>query len=183
MSDRDIGRKYNIAPRTVQRILAEHKDIIKFTRNKIATKNPEQKQETRKKLDEMVTRLLPQIRGVPVVTLSALEGKGLDKLIQAACEIHDIWNNRLPTAKLNKWLADATADHPPPADRGRNVRLRYMTQPNARPPSFVVFSQRASSVPESYIRYLINGLREQFKLKGVPIRLKIRSRNNPYVED
>lgn len=141
------------------------------------------KQETRKKLDEMVTRLLPQIRGVPVVTLSALEGKGLDKLIQAACEIHDIWNNRLPTAKLNKWLADATADHPPPADRGRNVRLRYMTQPNARPPSFVVFSQRASSVPESYIRYLINGLREQFKLKGVPIRLKIRSRNNPYVED
>ncbi len=141
------------------------------------------KQETRKKLDEMVGRLLPQIRGVPVVTLSALEGKGLDKLIRSACEIHDIWNQRLPTAKLNKWLADATSDHPPPADRGRSVGLRYMTQPNARPPTFVVFSQRAASVPESYVRYLINGLREQFKLKGVPIRLNIRSRNNPYVED
>ncbi len=140
------------------------------------------KQETRKKLDEMVGRLLPQIRGVPVITLSAEQGKGLDRLIKAACEIHDIWNQRIATARLNDWLADVNADHPPPADKGRRVRLRYMTQPNARPPSFVVFSQRAASVPESYIRYLINGLRDYFDLKGVPIRLRIRSGINPYVD-
>ncbi len=140
------------------------------------------KQITRKKLDEMVGRLLPQIRGVPVVTLSAAQGKGLDKLIKAACEIHDVWNKRIATAKLNAWLADVSNEHPPPADKGRRVRLRYMTQPNARPPSFVAFSQRASSVPESYIRYLINALRDYFNLKGVPIRFHIRSGNNPYVD-
>ncbi len=142
----------------------------------------ENKQELRRDLEEKVERLLPQIRGVPMITISALQGKGLDKLIQSACKVYEIWNQRIPTAKLNRWLQDAVDTHPTPADKGRRIRLRYMTQPNARPPSFVVFSQRAGALPESYIRYLINGLRENFKLWGVPIRLFVRAGENPYVD-
>lgn len=140
----------------------------------------EDKQALRADLEEKVGRLLPQIRGVPMVTISALQGKGLDRLIKSACEVYQIWNSRISTAKLNRWLQDAVDSHPTPADKGRRIRLRYMTQPNARPPSFVVFSQRAGALPESYIRYLINGLREKFKLWGVPVRLYVRAGENPY---
>ncbi|MBZ0215799.1 MAG: hypothetical protein K8F25_04535, partial [Fimbriimonadaceae bacterium] len=111
-----------------------------------------------------------------------LQGKGLDRLIKSACEVYETWNRRIPTAKLNRWLLDAVESHPTPADKGHRIRLRYITQPNARPPSFVVFSQRAAALPESYIRYLINGLREKFNLWGVPVRLFVRAGENPYAD-
>jgi GTP-binding protein len=134
----------------------------------------------RSRLREETDRLLPQIKGVPVVALSAQSGEGLDRLITAVMESHAVWNRRAPTAALNRFLADAVAAHPPPAARGRRLRLAYITQPKARPPTFVLFSSRASALPETYRRYLINGLRETFALPGTPIRLTLRTKANPY---
>lgn len=126
---------------------------------------------------------LPQIMGVPLVTLSALNGKGVDSLLPAVTKIYATWNRRIPTAALNRWLAEATTRHPPPAAAGRRVKLRYMTQVSARPPAFAVFTTRAAILPDSYSRYLINALRKDFDLPGVPVRLMLRSRPNPYVAD
>lgn len=134
----------------------------------------------RSRLREETDRLLPQIKGVPVVALSAQSGEGLDRLMTAVMESHAVWNRRAPTAALNRFLADAVAAHPPPAARGRRLRLAYITQPKARPPTFVLFSSRASALPETYRRYLINGLRETFALPGTPIRLTLRTKANPY---
>jgi len=127
-----------------------------------------------------VDRLLPQIKGLPVVTLSARTGDGLDRLMTAVEESHASWNRRVPTAALNRFLAQTVAAHPPPAIRGRALRLDYMTQPKARPPTFVLFSARAEALPETYRRYLINCLRESFALPGTPIRLTLRAKQNPY---
>lgn len=123
---------------------------------------------------------LPQVAGVPVVALSALTGQGLDRLMQAISDIHSIWNKRVPTNALNRWLARALAAHPPPAVSGRRLKLNYMTQPKARPPSFVIFCTRADAVPDAYRRYLVNGLRDEFGLPGTPIRLTLREKANPY---
>jgi GTPase len=123
---------------------------------------------------------LPQVRGVPIIAMSGLTGEGLDRLMQAVIDIHDLWNRRVPTAALNRFLAEATAEHPPPAVAGRRIKLNYMTQPKARPPSFVLFCARADAVPEAYQRYLVNGLRTAFDLPGVPIRLTLREKANPY---
>lgn len=135
------------------------------------------------KLRKEVTRLLPQIKGVQVVPVSALAARGLDKLMKAVFEAYDIWNMRLPTGKLNKFLDEALMRHTPPAPGGRRIRLRYMTQPNARPPTFVVFCSRPKDLPESYSRYLVNSLRESFGLQGTPIRLHMRKGKNPYAND
>jgi GTP-binding protein len=123
---------------------------------------------------------LPQVRGVPIIAMSGLTGEGLDRLMQAVVDIHGLWNRRIPTAALNRFLGEATAEHPPPAVSGRRIRLNYMTQPKARPPSFVLFCARADAVPEAYLRYLVNGLRTAFDLPGVPIRLTLREKANPY---
>lgn len=123
---------------------------------------------------------LPQVKGVPIVPLSALTGEGLDRLMQAVVDTHAVWNRRIATNPLNRFLADMIAAHPPPAVSGRRLKLNYMTQPKTRPPSFVVFCTRADAVPESYLRYLINGLRETFDLPGTPIRLTLREKDNPY---
>ncbi|MGI9405995.1 MAG: ribosome biogenesis GTPase Der [Hyphomicrobiaceae bacterium] len=131
-------------------------------------------------LRQEVERLLPQVRGVPLVTLSALSGQGLDRLMTAVFDVNETWNKRLSTGQLNRFLSDAVAGHTPPAPGGRRIRLRYMTQPNARPPTFVVFCSRPEDLPTSYTRYLINGLRETFDLPGVPIRLNLRKGKNPY---
>ena len=125
-------------------------------------------------------RLLPQIRGVALVTLSALGRQGLGRLRKAVLDTEQIWNRRLGTGALNRFLCEATDAHTPPAVSGRRVRLRYMTQPNARPPTFIVFTTRPDAVPESYTRYLVNALRETFGLSGVPIRLHLRKGKNPY---
>ena len=132
------------------------------------------------KLRAEVDHWLPQVKGVPVVALSGLTGQGLDQLMQAIIEIHAVWNKRVPTNQLNRWLNAALAAHPPPAVSGRRLKLNYMTQPKARPPSFVIFCTRADAVPEAYERYLINGLRDEFHLPGTPIRLTLREKANPY---
>ncbi len=136
----------------------------------------------RKKLEEAVDKLLPQVVGAPVITLSALTGQNVDKLMPEVLGVYEVWNRRLPTAKLNAWLKEATQRHPPPAPGGRRIKIRYITQPNARPPTFVAFSQRAGDLPESYIRYLVKSLRESFDLWGTPIRLRVRAGENPYAE-
>ncbi len=136
----------------------------------------------RSRLREEVDRLLPQIKGVPIVALSARTGEGLDRLMAAAMESHAVWNRRVSTAALNRFLTQAVAAHPPPAVQGRRVRLDYITQPKSRPPTFVLFSSRASSLPETYRRYLVNGLRENFALPGTPIRLTLRAKANPYAD-
>jgi GTP-binding protein len=132
------------------------------------------------KLHAQADRLLTQVKGVPVVAVSGLAGTGLDHLMKAVTDIHALWNKRIPTAALNRWFDDVLAAHPPPAVSGRRLKLNYITQPKARPPSFVLFCTRADAVPESYKRYLVNALRESFDLPGVPIRLTLREKANPY---
>jgi GTP-binding protein len=132
------------------------------------------------KLHEQADRLLTQVKGVPVVAVSGLTGAGLDHLMKAVTDIHALWNTRIPTNALNRWLDEVLAVHPPPATSGRRLRLNYITQPKTRPPSFVMFCTRADAVPDSYQRYLVNALRKAFELPGVPIRLTLREKANPY---
>jgi GTP-binding protein len=132
------------------------------------------------RLREETDRLLPQVKGVPVVVLSAQTGGGLDRLMQAVQDSYAVWNRRVPTAALNRFLAQAAAANPPPAVAGRRPRLDYVTQPKTRPPTFVLFSSRPSALPETYRRYLVNHLRETFALPGTPIRLTLRGKPNPY---
>jgi GTP-binding protein len=134
------------------------------------------------RLRNTVDRLLPQIKGVGVTVVSAKTGHGLDRVMQAVIEAHAVWNRRVPTAALNRFLAAATSANPPPALRGRRLRLDYMTQPKSRPPSFVLFGSRTSALPDAYRRYLVNELRERFDLPGTPIRLSLRTKANPYAK-
>jgi GTPase len=138
------------------------------------------KQRTLKDLRETLGERLAQVPGVPFVTLSALSGRGLDRLEQAVFAAYERWNRRVPTPALNRWLTEATARHTPPAAKGRRVKLRFMTQPSARPPTFVAFCSQPQALPKAYLRYLTNSLREAFDLPGVPIRFKLRKGDNPY---
>tara|TARA_R110000824_G_scaffold155226_7_gene327896 strand:- start:57279 stop:58694 length:1416 start_codon:yes stop_codon:yes gene_type:complete len=140
----------------------------------------ESPQEKLRELKLELERLLPQVRGLPIVTLSALTGRGTEKLMPTIERVHALWNTRVSTAKLNRWLEDAVSRHPPPAAKGRAVNLKYMAQVKSRPPTFAVFSSRAEEVPTSYKRYLVNGLREAFDIPAVPIRLFMRARKNPF---
>ena len=141
-----------------------------------------EKQARLAELREMCGRLLPQVKGVSLVTLSAKSGKGVDRLMDAVLAADEVWNRRLPTAKLNDWLASMVDAHPPPAVGGRRLKIRYMTQANARPPTFVAFCSQPKALPDSYVRYLVNGLREAFDLPGVPIRFNLRKGQNPYAK-
>ncbi|MFA5122057.1 ribosome biogenesis GTPase Der [Zavarzinia sp.] len=134
-------------------------------------------------LKEKLEIHLPQVRGLPVVTISAKSGRGLDKLMPAALSIYAKWNRRVPTAKLNRWLSEATERHPAPAVGGRRLRPRYMTEVKARPPTFALFMNRPGELPDSYSRYLMNGLREAFDMEGVVVRLSLRKNENPYDDD
>ncbi|WEX08130.1 ribosome biogenesis GTPase Der [Chelativorans sp. AA-79] len=140
----------------------------------------ENRQEKLAELREKTERLLPQARGLRAVTLSAETGRGLDQLIQAAVDTHQVWNRRIPTGPLNRWLEQATTRHPPPAVAGRRLKVKYMTQVKARPPGFVLSCSRPEAMPQSYIRYLVNGLRDAFDIHGVPIRISLRTSENPY---
>ena len=131
-------------------------------------------------LRKAVDGLLPQIKGVGIAVLSAKTGQGVERLMETVVEAHAVWNRRVPTAALNRFLAEATSANPPPALRGRRLRLDYMTQPKSRPPTFVLFGSRTSALPDAYRRYLVNGLRERFDLPGTPIRLTLRTKSNPY---
>jgi GTP-binding protein len=125
---------------------------------------------------------LAQMKGIELVAVSALTGAGLDKLLPAVRRAHAVWNTRVATAELNRWFEQALARHPPPLVDGRRLKLRYVTEAKARPPTFVVFGTRAERIPEDYRRYLVNNLRESFNLPGTPIRLELRGTKNPFVE-
>jgi GTP-binding protein len=135
---------------------------------------------TLKALQEKMEITLPQVRGVPVVTISALEGRNLDRLLGTVFDIYDLWRSRISTAKLNDWLNAMTEAHPPPMAAGRRIRLRYATQVKTRPPTFAIWCSRGSELPDSYTRYLVNGMREDFGLEGVPLRILLRKSENPY---
>jgi GTP-binding protein len=136
-----------------------------------------------KELQADLTQMLPQLAGVPLITVSAVEKRGLGRMMEAVFDMYELWNKRIGTGELNRWLEVQIERHPPPAPGGRRIKLRYMTQVNARPPSFAVFSTRGSELPEAYKRYLVNNLRTDFGLKGIPIRLHLRERKNPYAPD
>ncbi|KAF0227257.1 MAG: GTP-binding [Beijerinckiaceae bacterium] len=131
-------------------------------------------------LKEEAARLLPQIRGCPVVPLSGLAGQGIDRLMEAIMQTHSVWNKRVSTSKINRWLSGVLQNHPPPAVSGRRIKIRYMTQIKARPPQFSLFGNQVDALPESYKRYLVNSIRETFDLPGVPIRLMVRPSENPF---
>lgn len=135
------------------------------------------------KLRDRVEFSLPQLKGVPVLTVSARDGRNLDRLIEEAFAIRDVWSKRISTSKLNDWLGYMTEAHPPPMVRGRRIRLKFMTQAKTRPPSFMISANMAEDLPDDYRRYLINGLREDFGLAGVPIRIMIRGKKNPFAEE
>jgi GTPase len=141
-----------------------------------------EKQEKLYALKETFERLLPQLRGAPLITVSAKTGRGLDRLQEAILRAHSVWNRRVTTARLNRWLAGMTEAHPPPAPGGRRIRMRYATQVKTRPPAFVVMTTHPEYVPESYQRYLVNGLRASFDMPGTPIRITLRDQSdkNPY---
>jgi GTPase len=124
---------------------------------------------------------LPQLRGLPMIAVSAIHRQNLDKLMRAVLSAYELWNKRVSTAALNRWLEEMLERHPPPAPGGRRIKIRYMTQSNARPPTFVIFCSNAKDLPESYTRYLVNGLRDTFGFPGTPLRLVLRQTKNPYV--
>jgi len=134
-------------------------------------------------LREASERLLPQLRGIPLVTISSLQGRNIDRLMGAIFTVERVWNSHISTARLNRWLAGMTESHPPPAVSGRRVKIRYMTQAKTRPPSFILFCSRPDALPAAYLRYLANGLRETFDMPGTPIRLWVRAGKNPFAEE
>jgi len=140
----------------------------------------EDKQKTLKQVASDLEDVLPEIRGVPVVTLSAKQGRGIDKLMQAVFAADKTWNRRIPTSRINRWLESALARNPPPAPSGRRIKIRYATQAETRPPTFAIFGNQLSKLPESYVRYLMNSLRKDFELWGVPLRFSLRGGKNPF---
>ncbi|RWG24252.1 MAG: ribosome biogenesis GTPase Der, partial [Mesorhizobium sp.] len=137
-------------------------------------------QELLAELREKTERLLPQVRGIQAVTVSAETGRGLDRLMDAVIKTHKVWNSRVSTGKLNRWLEGILAHHPPPAVAGRRLKIKYVTQAKTRPPGFVVSCSRPDAMPQSYVRYLSNSLREAFDMPGVPIRMALRTSENPF---
>jgi GTP-binding protein len=134
------------------------------------------------KLREKRDRLLPQLAGAPLIAVSAVTGEGIDRLLPSVLAADRAWNTRVPTATLNRFLEQALARHAPPAIHGRRVRIRYMTQPKSRPPTFALFGNQLKALPEAYLRYLANSLRETFHLEGAPIRFLLRTAKNPYAD-
>ena len=132
------------------------------------------------KLREDADHWLPQLKGMPVVAVSGMMGEGIDRLMSAIEEAYAVWNRRTSTAQLNRWFEQAVQNNPPPAVSGRRLKLNYITQSKARPPSFVVFCSRADAVPESYLRYLVNSMRSTFDLPGTPMRITLREKENPF---
>jgi GTPase len=165
---------------TIADLVAKEGRAIAFAVNK--WDQLEDKQGAIKGLRNHLDHLMPQIAGAPLVATSALTGEGLDRLLPAVLEADRAWNTRVPTAQLNRFLSDALARHPPPAVHGRRVRVRYMTQAKSRPPTFALFGNQLDALPEHYLRYLQNELREAFDLKGVPLRFALRTTKNPYAD-
>jgi GTP-binding protein len=138
------------------------------------------KSEAAKSLREQAERLLPQLRGAPVVMFSGLTGRKVEHLLPAIEKVQIDWSAKVKTSQLNDWLSEKVRRHPPPAVNGRHIKPKYISQTKTRPPTFVLKCSRVNAIPESYKRYLVNGLREDFDLPGIPIRLIVRADNNPY---
>jgi len=139
------------------------------------------KQAAMQLINDRLETSLAQVRGVPVVPVSGLYGRGLDRLMQTVDDVHRLWNTRISTGRLNRWLEPMLEAHPPPMSQGRRLRIRYMTQVRTRPPTFALFASRPVDLPESYLRYLIRGLRANFSLSGIPVRMLLRKGSeNPY---
>ncbi len=138
---------------------------------------------TRRAIDDRLQTSMVQLRGLPVITVSAMTGAGMEKFLPAVRRAAAVWNTRVPTGELNRWFEHALERHPPPLVEGRRLKLRYATQAKARPPTFLVFGTRAEQIPEEYQRYLVNGLRDTFDLPGTPIRIQGRGTKNPYAEN
>jgi GTP-binding protein len=132
---------------------------------------------------ETAERMLPQLRGTPLVALSAETGRGLDRLMPAVAKAHADWSTKVKTSDLNEWLRMAVERHPPPMVNGRRIRPKYVAQTKARPPTFVMFASRAAAMPDSYRRYLINSIRQSFELPGTPIRLTVKAGANPFADE
>jgi GTP-binding protein len=152
--------------------------ILALTKWDIATDREAQ----RRAVSDRLERSLAQMKGIPVVTISALTGAGMDRLLPAVRSAYEVWNKRVPTGELNRWFENMLERHPPPLVSGRRLKLRYITQAKARPPTFIAFGTRAEQLPEDYARYLVNGLRETFAMPGTPIRLQTRGTKNPFAE-
>ena len=143
----------------------------------------EDQADARQRLRDRLETSLPQVRGVPVMYTSGLHGRNLEKLLNAVFSIYEVWNRRIPTSPLNDWLVAMIEAHPPPLARGRRIRIRYMTQIKTRPPTFALWVSQPKELPDAYLRYLENGMREDFELDGVPLRLQMRKGRNPYAKD
>ena len=141
-----------------------------------------ERSEARRALELELAEALPQLDGVPLVTLSALAGRGVHRLMPAVAASFERWQKRIATPALNRWLEEAVGAHPPPFARGGRVKLRYGVQTAARPPTFTLFGSRVASLPESYRRYLARRLRHAFDLPGVPLRLRFKAGRNPYAK-
>jgi GTP-binding protein len=142
----------------------------------------EDKEELREKLKHQLGHALSQVKDVPMVMISALKNRKLDNLMQAVLDVYGLWNKRIGTGKLNRWLDMISNQHPPPMVRGRANRLRYMTQIKSRPPTFALWSSHPKDLPDHYIRYLVNNLRRDFDLPAVPIRFQMKARKNPFID-
>ena len=141
------------------------------------------KKDMLEEIEHRLTHSLAQVRGVPMITLSALKKQGLDDLMQAVFDIYELWNKRFTTSQLNRFLAEALEIHPPPlSSDGRRIKMRYMTQAKTRPPGFVIFCNKPESLPEAYEKYLLGAIRDVFNMPGVPIRIIMRKPNNPYAK-
>jgi GTP-binding protein len=141
------------------------------------------KQKKLKELRETLDERLAQLPGVPMIAISALAGRGLDRVMKAVFDVYETWNRRVSTPNLNRWLVEALERHAPPAAKGRRIKIRFMTQPSSRPPTFVAFCSRPDALPKAYLRYLTNSLRDAFGLSGIPIRFKLRKGDNPFARD
>ncbi|MBI0535989.1 ribosome biogenesis GTPase Der [Roseomonas sp. KE2513] len=137
----------------------------------------------RRRLEDVLTSSLAQLRGILIVPLSAATGRGVDKLMPTVREAYEVWNRRVPTGALNRWFEDALSRHQPPLVEGKRLKLRYATMPKARPPTIAIFGTRAELLPEDYRRYLVNSFRDAFDMPGVPVRLNLRGTDNPYSEE
>lgn len=160
------------------RVIEEGRGLILALNKWDAVQNP---RATLADIKDKMAASLQQVKGLPLIPISGKTGAGLDKLMTTALEIYKLWNKRVPTHKMNDFLRKMTEAHPTPVARnGRRIPMKYITQVNARPPTFVIFSSNPDALPESYLRYLSNGLRSQFGLDGVPIRIHMRKRANPF---
>ena len=165
---------------TIARKVADEGRALVIAVNKWDIAN---RKEALEKLNYKLETSLNQLSGVPTVTISALKKEGLDKLMSAVLKVYNRWNKRIPTAPLNKWFAEVQEQNPAPLGKNkRRIKLKYITQAKARPPSFFIFSSNPEGLPESYLRYLTNSLRETFDLGGIPLRLTVRKADNPYAE-